>query len=133
MSINVQQHVSVGAKNIHSEEFITATPAAIAHFKKHLKKLGGECVRLNIIKSGCSGYRYEVTFIDKEHPVTEQDKIFELDEELTLCVSRKIFPMVLGTQIDYVKKGLGGELVYHNPQQTGACGCGESVMIEDKQ
>ena len=109
---------------------ITATPEAIEHLKKHLKKQGGEAIRLNIVKSGCSGYRYEVTPIDATNPVTEQDKAFLLEEHLSLYVSRKIFPMVMGTTIDYMKKGLGsGELVYNNPQQTGACGCGESFTL----
>lgn len=116
-----------------NKNLITATPDAIAHFNKHLKKHGGEAVRLNIVKAGCSGYRYEATFVDGEHPITEQDKIFPLDAHLSLCVSRKIFPMVMGTNIDYIKKGLGsGELTFDNPQQTGACGCGESFTIEDE-
>ena len=111
---------------------ITATPAAIQHLKKHLSQHGGEAVRLNIIKSGCSGYRYEVSFIDEKNPVTEQDKVFSLDEHLSLYVSRKIYPMIMGTQIDYAKKGIGGgELVYHNPQQTGACGFGKSVELNE--
>lgn len=111
---------------------ITATPAAIQHLKKHLSKQGGEAVRLDIVKSGCSGYRYEVTFIDSEHPATEHDKIFTLDEHLSLYVSRKVYPVVMGTKIDYRKKGLGeGELVYDNPQQTGECGCGESFTVSN--
>lgn len=109
---------------------ITATTAAINHFKKHLAKHGGGGVRLDIVKAGCSGYRYEVTFIDEAHPVTEKDKIFMLDNDLLLCVSKKVFPSVMGTEIDYQKKGLSGELIYNNPQQTGACGCGESFTVD---
>jgi iron-sulfur cluster assembly accessory protein len=116
-----------------SNNAIVATPAAIQHLKKHLSKHGGEAVRLNIVKSGCSGYRYEVTFVNDEHPSTEQDKVFLLDEHLSLYVSRKVYPMVMGTKIDYIKKGLGeGELAYNNPQQTGECGCGESFTMNEK-
>lgn len=114
---------------------ITATQAAISHFKKQLVKQGLPenalgSVRLNIVKAGCSGYRYEVTLINDQNPITDQDKMFKLDDNLSLYVSRKVFPSVMGTCIDYQKKGLSGELVYENPQQTGACGCGESFTIE---
>lgn len=111
---------------------ISITPAALAHFKKYLKSRQ-QGIRFDIVKSGCSGYRYTVTPIDENNPATEQDKVFLLDAEtqLQLYVSRKIYPKVMGTVIDYQKKGLGGgELVYDNPQQTGACGCGESVALE---
>ncbi len=117
---------------MNTSNTIVATSAAIQHLKKHLNKHGGEAVRLNIVKSGCSGYRYEVTFINAENPITEQDKMFSLDEHLLLYVSRKVYPMVMGTKIDYIKKGLGGgELIYDNPQQTGACGCGESFTVSE--
>jgi iron-sulfur cluster assembly protein len=117
-----------------TDNAIKATPSAIEHLKKHLQKHAGEGVRLSIVKSGCSGYRYEVTFIDVENPVTEQDKMFLLEEHLPLYISRKIFPMLMGTTIDYMKKGLGsGELVYNNPQQTGACGCGESFTLDESE
>lgn len=124
MSVQKTQH------NTTDEQAITATSAAIAHFKNHLAKHGGSGVRINIVKAGCSGYRYEVTFIDEVHPITENEKTFMLDDNLLLSVPKKIFPSVMGTKIDYIKKGLGGELVYDNPQQTGACGCGESFMVD---
>lgn len=110
---------------------ITATPEALKHFKKQLAKSHATSgIRLDIVKAGCSGYRYEMKPIDENNPVTEQDKQFQLDNDLLLYVSRKIFPSVMGTVIDYQKKGLSGELVFNNPQQTGACGCGESITFE---
>lgn len=109
---------------------ITATPDAIAHFKKHLVKNNAHMIRLSIVKAGCSGYRYEVTCVNENNALTENDKVFVLDPDVQLCVAKKIFPSVMGTVIDYCKKGLSGELAYNNPQQTGACGCGESFTID---
>lgn len=113
-------------KHNSADSAITATPEAVKHFKKQNVSM----IRLNIVKAGCSGYRYEVTPVDDNHPVTEQDKQFILADNLSLCVSKTVFPSIVGTVIDYVKKGISGELVYHNPQQTGSCGCGESFTLD---
>jgi len=111
---------------------ITATPAAVTYIKKFLEKQGTpkvQAVRLNIVKAGCSGYRYELTAVDEAHPALESDKIFSLNDQLSLHIDRKFFPYVMGTVIDYQKMGLGEQLVYQNPNQTGTCGCGESFTV----
>lgn len=129
--------MSIKIEKINAEnQVITATQAAITHFKRHLSKKEVKGIRLNIVKSGCSGYRYEITFVDDKKLITEEDKMFFLEDSekdpaaLFVCVAKKIFPSVMGTIIDYKKTGLNGELVFENPQQTGACGCGESFTIE---
>lgn len=118
---------------------VTITDAAVAHFKKQLaKKEGSTGIRLNIVPAGCSGYRYEVTTIDDEHPVAiNTESVFsiqwKLSEDLLFCAPKKILPLLMGTVIDYAQKGLSGELVFNNPQQTGACGCGESITFSSME
>jgi iron-sulfur cluster assembly protein len=37
---------------------------------------------------------------------------------------------LLGTEMDYKVEKLAAQFVFNNPNQTAACGCGESVQIE---
>jgi iron-sulfur cluster assembly protein len=36
---------------------------------------------------------------------------------------------LVGTEMDFVREKLGSRFVFNNPNQTAACGCGESVSI----
>jgi iron-sulfur cluster assembly protein len=36
---------------------------------------------------------------------------------------------LLGTEMDFKTDKLSSQFVFHNPNQTGACGCGESVTL----
>ena len=36
---------------------------------------------------------------------------------------------LIGTEMDYVEDKLQSGFVFNNPNQTSACGCGESVEI----
>lgn len=108
-------------------EAITATPAALMHIKQALQKRGGgKGIRLDVKTTGCSGKSYVVDYVDEARP---DDFIFQGDTEIIICVSPHIFPLIKGTQIDYVRKGLNSSFVFNNPNVTGACGCGESFTI----
>ena len=67
-----------------------------------------------------------VDYVDESNP---DDYVFQTDSQIIICVDPKVFPMVKGTQIDYVRKGLNATFVYNNPNVTGACGCGESFTL----
>jgi len=36
---------------------------------------------------------------------------------------------LIGSEIDYETTRLSSKFVFHNPNETDACGCGESVTI----
>ena len=36
---------------------------------------------------------------------------------------------LLGTEMDYKTEKLSAQFVFNNPNQTSACGCGESVQL----
>lgn len=106
------------------------TPSAIQHVKKILAKQAGEkCFRLSVKRSGCSGFAYVVDYVDSFH---SEDLKFSIDNDLVLFVDRASFPILQGICIDYVQKGPNGTLKFINPNQTAACGCGESFSIEEK-
>ena len=46
-----------------------------------------------------------------------------------LVVDAKALPLVEGTRIDYAREGMNAAFVFHNPNATGECGCGESFTV----
>lgn len=106
---------------------LTLSSSAIAHLKKQVSKnMQAKGVRLLLNKTGCSGLSYVFDLIEKEE---ESDRKFTFDD-LTVYIENKSFPYLKGVGIDFVKEGLNNKYVYDNPNQTGACGCGESFTIE---
>ena len=108
---------------------IELTPSAAARMSDFLDKhTSAQGVRFGIKRTGCSGFGYTV---DLAGEVTGADKVFEVDG-INLVVDAKALPFVDGTRIDYAREGLNAAFVFHNPNATGACGCGESFTV-DKQ
>jgi iron-sulfur cluster assembly protein len=117
------------AENKSKGDQLSLTPAAIRHVKKILaKQTGRSCFRLSVKRSGCSGFAYVVDYVDS---FLSEDLKFSIDD-LVVFVDRESFPILQGVCIDYVQNGLNGTLKFINPNQTGACGCGESFSIEEK-
>lgn len=79
-------------------------------------------LRLEVKKSGCSGWGY---LVDVAHEARPDDQVFEQDG-LALLVDGQTLSLVDGVTIDFVKRGLNQEFVFDNPKATAACGCGES-------
>jgi iron-sulfur cluster assembly protein len=108
---------------------IELTPTASARMRDFLaKNPAAPGIRFGIKRTGCSGFGYTV---DLASEVTGDDKVFEVDG-IKLVVDAKALPFVEGTRIDYAREGLNAAFVFHNPNATGECGCGESFTV-DKQ
>jgi iron-sulfur cluster assembly protein len=52
------------------------------------------------------------------------------DKGVRILVDSKAVLFLLGTEMDYKIEKLSAQLTFSNPNQTAACGCGESVQIE---
>jgi iron-sulfur cluster assembly protein len=105
---------------------IELTPAASARMRDFLgKNPAAPGVRFGIKRTGCSGFGYTV---DLAREVTDADKVFDLDG-VRLVVDAKALPFVDGTRIDYAREGMNASFVFHNPNATGECGCGESFTV----
>lgn len=110
------------------EPKISMTDAAIKHIQNQLKKQGhGIGLRFGTKKSGCSGFAYLVDLIDA---VNDNDKVFEVADNLVLVVAHKDLPILQGTEIDYIKDGVNQRFQFNNPNETASCGCGESFTVE---
>jgi iron-sulfur cluster assembly protein len=47
-----------------------------------------------------------------------------------ILIDPKAVLFLLGTEMDYKVDKLSAQFIFNNPNQTSACGCGESVQLE---
>lgn len=82
-------------------------------------------IRVAVEGGGCSGLTYKLEF---DNQIKENDKVFE-DKGIKIVVDKKSFLYLVGTELDYTD-GLNGKgFVFHNPNATRTCGCGESFAV----
>jgi iron-sulfur cluster assembly protein len=82
-------------------------------------------IRVGISKGGCAGMSYKVEYAEAAKP---GDEIVE-DKGARVFVDPTAILFLLGTEMDYKVDKLAAQFVFNNPNQTSACGCGESVAI----
>ena len=104
---------------------ISLTEPAAARIKRHLS--GGEDKRLRfgVRKTGCSGYAYELDFIDEPQP---SDHVFD-SRGIQIVVDNSSMRFVDGTTIDLRRDELGETFIFVNPNASAECGCGESFTV----
>jgi iron-sulfur cluster assembly protein len=105
---------------------ISITPTAGDRIRQFLAQTPGAAgVRFGVKRTGCSGFAYVVDLAEAANP---GDHTLEVDG-IRLIVDDKSLPMVEGTVIDFRRQGLNAAFVFHNPNATGECGCGESFTV----
>ena len=82
-------------------------------------------VRVGVKNGGCAGMSYTMEYADGVNP---HDEVVE-DKGVTVLIDPKAVLFLLGTQMDYRVDKMSAQFVFNNPNQTSACGCGESVAI----
>ena len=87
---------------------------------------GAVGLRFGVRRTGCSGWGYAV---DLAREAREDDTVFEQDG-VRIHVDADSLPLVDGTEIDFLKNGLGEQFVFRNPNVAGECGCGESFTTD---
>ena len=105
---------------------IQITPAAHQRMREFLDRSPAAAgVRFGVRRTGCSGFAYVVELADK---AADADTTVTVDG-IPLIVDAKSLPLVDGTVIDFARQGLNAAFVFHNPNATGECGCGESFTV----
>ncbi|MDO1528028.1 iron-sulfur cluster assembly accessory protein [Fulvimonas sp. R45] len=105
---------------------ITITPAASQRMRQFLERDPAAAgIRFGVKRTGCSGFGYVVDLADS---VGADDRLVEVDG-VPVVVDSKSLPLVDGTVIDFRRQGLNAGFVFHNPNATGECGCGESFTV----
>ena len=83
-------------------------------------------LRVGVKNGGCAGQEYVLEYAEAANPL---DEVVE-DKGVTILVEPKAVLFLVGTEIDYDVTKLAAKFVFRNPNETDACGCGESVTIE---
>ncbi len=107
---------------------VTLTDAAAARVKEIMdradKPYAG--LRVGVKNGGCAGQEYVFEYAAEKGPI---DEVVE-DKGVTILIEPKAVLFLIGTEIDYEITKLSSKFVFHNPNETDACGCGESVTIQ---
>ena len=82
-------------------------------------------VRLGVKNGGCAGMEYTMEYAEARDPL---DEVVE-DKGVMILIEPKAVLFLLGTQMDYEEGVMSSGFIFNNPNQTDACGCGESVTI----
>ncbi|WP_372425530.1 Fe-S cluster assembly scaffold SufA [Salinarimonas chemoclinalis] len=111
---------------------VTLTDAAAERIKTIVGKSGKagsgkpvEGLRVGVKNGGCAGMAYVMDLVDSPQP---GDEVVE-DKGAKVFVDPKAVLFLLGTEMDFKVDKLSAQFVFNNPNQTSACGCGESVAL----
>jgi iron-sulfur cluster assembly protein len=86
-------------------------------------------VRVGVKNGGCAGMSYTMEYAEQVAP---SDEVVE-EKGVRVFVDPKAVLFLLGTEMDYKVERLSAQFVFNNPNQTSACGCGESVALTPRQ
>jgi iron-sulfur cluster assembly protein len=85
-----------------------------------------EGVRIGVKNGGCAGMEYTMEYVASRGP---HDEVVE-DKGVKILIDATAVMFLLGTEMDYQVDQMRSGFVFNNPNQTSACGCGESVMLK---
>lgn len=110
-------------------QIVSLTDAAAARVKEIMAHSGKEFLRVGVTNGGCAGMEYVLEYADAPEAL---DEVIE-DKDVRIVVKADAVLFLLGSVIDYETMRLAQKFVFRNPNQTDACGCGESVTLTPAQ
>jgi iron-sulfur cluster assembly protein len=107
---------------------MTMTDAAATRVKQLVASSGSEAkgLRVGIKKGGCAGMEYTVDLVTEPNA---KDDMIEYDGA-SVWIEPSAVLYLLGTQMDFEVTQMRSGFTFVNPNQTSACGCGESVELK---
>jgi len=107
---------------------MSMTDAAAERVKAITSSKGEDALglRVGIKKGGCAGMEYTIDLATEANP---NEDMIEKDGAKVLVAPEAVL-FLLGTEMDYEETVLRSGFTFRNPNQTSACGCGESVELK---
>ena len=107
---------------------VTLTDAAAERVREIMANAEKDYVglRVGVKNGGCAGQEYTFAYAEQIEPL---DEVVE-DKGVTILIEPKAVLFLIGSEIDYETTKLASKFVFRNPNETDACGCGESVTIQ---
>ena len=106
-------------------KLVTLTDAAAERVREILDERGEGYLRVGVTNGGCAGMEYVMDYVSE---IEKFDEVVE-DKDVQIVVDAKAVLFILGSVVDYEVDVLSSKFTFKNPNQTDACGCGESVTI----
>ncbi|MAT36009.1 MAG: FeS assembly scaffold SufA [Ponticaulis sp.] len=106
-------------------KLVTLSDAAANRVREIMDAKGQGYLRVGVKNGGCAGMEYVMEYTDAP---AQFDEVVE-DNGVKIVVDAKAVLFLLGSEVDYEITPLHAKFVFKNPNQTDACGCGESVTI----
>lgn len=104
---------------------VRLTSSANARIREIMADRGAGVLRVGVRNGGCAGMEYVMDYVADVGPL---DEVIE-DDGVKIAIDAKAVLFLLGSEIDYEVTRLAARFTFRNPNQTDACGCGESVTI----
>lgn len=106
-------------------KIVTLTDAAAERVKAIMASSAKPYLRVGVNNGGCAGMEYTLDYADAPEAY---DELVE-DHDVKILIKADAVMFLLGSVIDHETNRLFSKFVFRNPNQTDACGCGESVTI----
>lgn len=104
---------------------VTLTDAAAERVREVMADKGAGFLRVGVKNAGCAGMEYTMDYVADAAPTDERVD----DNGVSIVIDAKAILFLLGSVIDHEVTPLHSKFTFRNPNQTDACGCGESVTI----
>ncbi len=104
---------------------VTLSPAAAERVKAIMAETDKPYLRVGVKNGGCAGMEYVMEYADAPEAL---DEIVE-DQGVKILIKANAILFLIGSTIDHETTRLSSKFTFNNPNQTDACGCGESVTI----
>lgn len=106
---------------------MTITPAAAERVRSLMASKGPAIagLKIGVKKGGCAGMEYTMDWAEE---VSQFDEVVEQDGARVIVDPQAVL-FLLGTEMDWKVDVLSAQFVFNNPNQSSACGCGESVNL----
>jgi iron-sulfur cluster assembly protein len=111
------------------KQALTISDRAAARVKEIMASKGAGFLRVGVKKGGCAGMEYVMDYVEAPEKL---DEVVE-DKGVTIVVDATSLLFLLGSEIDWDVTPISSKFVFRNPNETDACGCGESVTLVPAQ
>ena len=106
---------------------IKLTDKAAEHLRTIMAESGGKYIglRVGVKNGGCAGMEYTMEYAETQKPL---DEVVE-DKGVRILIDPKAILFLIGTEMDYQTEKFSAGFKFNNPNQTDACGCGDTVTL----
>ena len=115
------------ASRLSRMKVMSLTEAAASRVREIMDKSDRPAValRVGVRNGGCAGMSYTMELAERVEPL---DEVID-DKGVRVLIDPKAVLFLLGAEMDFKADRLGSSFSFRNPNETGSCGCGESVAL----